>query len=336
MIDEKSNIEFFRQIFGGSWVTQGIWVAAELGIADLLVDGPHTAEELAKRTNTHHDALYRVMRALASIGIFTPDETQRFSLTPLSDLLRSDVQGTQRSFAIMMGGEFHAAWGKLLHSVRTGEPGFNKRFGVPFFQYMTEHPERHGIYDAAMTGVHGGETDPMLDAYDFGAFGFVVDVGGGNGLTLAAILNRHPAIQGILFDLPAVAERARSTISQSGMSDRIRIEGGDFFSSVPEGGDGYLLRHIIHDWQDSDAISILRRCREVMSPGGRVLVVEMIVPPGNEPGFGKWLDLMMLLVAGRERTKEEYRQLFSEAGLVMTCVVPTASDVSIIEGVRAP
>jgi hypothetical protein len=234
-------MEFFRQMFGGSWITQAIWVAAELGIADLLADAPQTAEELAKKAKTHSGALYRVLRALASVGIFAQDEALRFSLTPLAGLLRSDAPGTQRSFAIMMGGEFHAAWGELLHSVRTGEPGFQKRFGVPFFQYMTGHPERHGIYDAAMTGVHGRETEPMLDTCDFDAFKAVVDIGGGNGLQLEAILNRHPAIQGVLFDLPAVADRARSSILRSGVSGRMRIEGGDFFSSVPAGADAYVL-----------------------------------------------------------------------------------------------
>jgi len=335
MNDNGSNLEFYRQMFGGSWITQGISVAAELGIADLLADGPMTVEELATKTNTHSGALNRLLRALASVGVFAQDGGLCFSSTPLSDLLRSDIPGSQRSFAIMMGSEFHATWGELLHSVQTGEPGFHKRFGAPFFEYMTEHPERHAIYDEAMTGVHGRETDPMLDAYDFGAFRTVADIGGGKGLLLAGILNRHPAIQGVLFDLPAVADRARSTISRSGLAERIRIEGGDFFASVPAGADAYVLRHIIHDWQDPEAIAILRQCREAAAPDGKVLVVEMVIPPANEPGFGKWLDLMMLLVAGRERTKEEYSLLFSEAGLAMTRIIPTASDVSIIEGVPA-
>jgi hypothetical protein len=336
MNDEKSHMEFFRQIFFGSWITQGIWVAAELGIADLLAEGSCTAGELAKKTHTHGGTLYRLLRALASVGIFAQDEQGRFSLTPLAGLLRSDVAAFHRSLAIMMGGEFHAAWGELLYSVRTGEPGFQKRFGMPFFQYMTEHPGRHAIYDAAMTGVHGEETEPMLDAYDFAAFRTIVDIGGGNGLVLSAILNRHPAIQGILFDLPAVADRARSTLSGSDVTDRIRIEGGDFFSSVPSGADAYVMRHIIHDWEDSEAIAILRQCQEAMSSDGKILVVETVIQPGNEPSFGKWLDLMMLLVAGRERTKEEYSRLFAEAGLKVSRIIPTALEVSIIEGVRAP
>lgn len=330
-----AGIDFYKQVFGGSWITQGIWVAAELGIADLLAQGPLTADELASRTNTHSAALYRVLRALAGLGIFEENGNGQFSLTPLAELLRSDVPGSQRSIAIMMGDEFYAAWGELLHSARTGEPGFHKRYGVPFFRYMEDHPDRHRIYDGAMTGVHGGETDPMLDAYDFSPFRTVVDVGGGNGLVLASILSRHPAVQGILFDLPAVADRARSTISGNGVSDRIRIEGGSFFSGVPAGADAYVLRHIIHDWEDQDAIAILRECRKAVAPDGKILVVEMVIPSGNEPSFGKWLDLMMLLVAGRERTKEEYSRLFSEAGLKLTRVIPTASDVSVIEGTRA-
>jgi hypothetical protein len=236
----------------------------------------------------------------------------------------------------MMGGEFHAAWGELLHSARTGEPGFHKRFGMPFFQYMREHPERHSFYDAAMEAVHGSETEPMLDAYDFSVFRTVVDIGGGNGSVLAGILRRHPTVQGILFDLPAVAERTRSSLAVSSLADRIRIESGDFFSAVPVKADVYVLRHILHDWLDPDAVAILHNCREAMAAGSKLLVVEMVIPPGNEPSFGKWLDLMMLLVAGQERTEKEYRRLFSAAGLEMTRVIPTESDVSIVEGVRAP
>lgn len=335
MTDNQSRMEFFKQMFGGSWITQGIWVAAELGIADLLIDGPRTAGELAEKTHTHGNALYRVLRALASVGIFAEDAHGRFSLTPLADLLRTDASASQRSFAIMMGAEFHGAWGELLHSVRTGEQGFEKKFGVPFFQYMTERPERGKIYDAAMTGVHGGETEPMLDAYDFSPFQTVIDIGGGNGLVLAAILQRHPTIKGILFDLPAVADRARSIISGAGLSDRCQIVGGDFFSSVPVGGDAYVMRHIIHDWDDDEAIAILRNCREAMNPEGRILVVETVIPPGNEPCFGKWLDLMMLVVGGCERTEEQYRRLFSEAGLKLNRIVPTALEISVIEGMCA-
>jgi hypothetical protein len=224
--EQKASIEFFRQMFGGAWITQGLSVAAELGIADLLAEQPCTAQELAGKCGADADALYRLLRALAAVGVFAEDEHGRFALTPLAELLRSDVAGSQRAMAIMMGAELHAAWGELLQSVRTGEAGFQKRFGKHFFQYMEERPDRHLIYDAAMEAVHGMETEPMLDAYDFSTFGTVVDIGGGNGSTLCGILRRHPAIQGILFDLPAVAERSRSGFVGSSVADRLRIQGG--------------------------------------------------------------------------------------------------------------
>ncbi len=333
MTQAQPSHQLLKQMIGG-WITQAIHVAADLGIADFLAEEPQTAEELAQQTNTHGGALYRVLRALATVGIFAEDTDRRFSLTPLAECLRSDVPGSLRAFGIMMGAEFYQSWGELLYSVQTGEQGYQKRFGVPFFQYMTERPERHAIYDAAMM-VHGiFETEPMLDAYDFSAFRTVVDVGGGHGRMLAAILNRHPAVEGILFDLPAVADRSRTIISDLGLSERCRIVGGDFFSSVPA-ADAYVLRHIVHDWDDKDAVAILRNCRDAMNPGGRVLVVETVIPPLNEPCFGKWLDLMMLIVGGRERTEDQYRRLFQQAGLTLRRIVPTAHEVSVIEGVRA-
>ncbi len=330
-IDIQSSKRLIELTIGG-WFTQAIYVAAELGIADLLIEGPRTAGELAEDTNTHSGALYRVLRALASAGVFTEDEECRFSLTPLAENLRSDVPNSLRSFGIMAGAEFYQSWGNLLYSVRTGRQGFDKTFGKPFFQYMTEHPDRHAVYDAAMM-VHGiAETEPMLDAYDFSAFETVIDVGGGNGLMLAAILNRHPSIKGILFDLPTVVDRAKATISDLDLSDRCQIVGGDFFTSVPS-ADVYVLRHIIHDWDDEDAVSILRNCRNAMNPEGRVLLVETVIPPMDEPCFGKWLDLMMLIVGGRERTEEQYRQLLPQAGLELNRIISTAHEISIVEAV---
>ncbi len=333
MAQTQSSQRLQSQMIGG-WIQQGLYVAAELGIADLLAEAPRTAEELAAHTNTHSGALYRVLRALASVGIFAEDVQGRFTLTPLADSLRSDVPESLRSFGIMTGAEFYQSWGSLLYSVRTGEPGFQERFGAPFFQYMTEHPERHAIYDDAMM-IHGiAETEPMLDAYDFSAFQTVADIGGGNGRMLAAILDRHPTVEGILFDLPAVVGRSRATIAELGLSERCQIVGGDFFTSVPA-ADAYVLRHIIHDWDDAEAVSILRNCCEAMNSGGRILVVETVIPPLNEPCFGKWLDLMMLIVGGRERTAEEYERLFAQAGLTLSRIVPTTHEVSIVEGVRA-
>lgn len=336
MAGAQSGAQFFQQVFGGSWITQGIWVAAELGIADLLSDGPRSAADLAEQTHTHRDSLYRVLRALAGVGVFAQDAEDRFSLTPLSDSLRTNGSLSQRPFGIMMGAEFHQAWGELLHNVRTGEPGFQKRFGQAFFEYMTERPHRHSVYDAAMGAFGLTETQAVLDAYDFGAYRTVVDVGGGSGVFLTALLSRYPEVRGTLFDLPAVADRARAAAPpESGLNGRLRVEGGDFFASVPPGADVYVMQHIIHDWQDPEAETILRNCWSAMTPGSRVLLVEIVIPPADTPSFGKWLDLMMLLVNGRERTEEEYRRLFSAAGLQLTGVIPTDSDVSIIEGVQA-
>ena len=333
--ESQSGLKFYQQVFAGAWITQAVSVAAELGIADLLAGRPLRVEELAEQSGAHAGALYRILRALASVGVFAEEAGHRFALTPMADLLRTDAAGSQRAYAIMMGGEFQATWGELMHSARTGEPGFQKRFGKPFFEYMTEHADRHGIYDAAMTVVHGAETEPMLDAYDFSAFRTVADIGGGKGLMLAGLLKRHSGVQGILFDLPAVADRAHASISSLGLQDRCRIEGGDFFQAVPQGVDAYLLRHIIHDWEDADAVRILRNCREAMNGDGRVLVVEMLIPQGGASGFSKWLDLMMLLVGGRERTREEYSALFASAGLKLNRVIPTTSEICILEGVRA-
>jgi SAM-dependent methyltransferase len=327
--------QMLNRMIVGSWVTQAIYVAAEIGIADILAAGPRTAEELARGLRMDGPSLYRVLRALASIDIFREDGEGRFSLTPMGKLLESDAPGSKRSLARMAGAEFYRSWGGLLPSLKTGGAAFDEVFGKPFFHYMSANPDRWRIYDDAMTGVHDSETIPVLDAYDFTPFETIVDVGGGNGLALAAILRRHPGIRGVLFDLPAVADRAREVVAGAGVSDRCRIEGGDFFDSVPSSGDAYLLRHVIHDWEDGEAIAILKNCRDAMQPGGRVLVVETVIPSGNEPCFGKWLDLMMLVVGGRERTREQYGDLFSAAGLRLTRVVPTAHEVSVIEGVRA-
>jgi SAM-dependent methyltransferase len=335
MDGSETTEQMLNRMIVGSWVTQAIYVAAEIGIADLLAAGPRTADELARETGTNGASLYRVLRALASVDIFREDDEGRFSLTPLGKLLSSDAPGSKRSLARMAGAEFYRSWGGLLSSVETGSAAFDKVFGKPFFHYMNANPDRWRIYDDAMTGIHDSETIPVLDAYDFASFRTVVDVGGGNGLVLASILGRHPGMRGVLFDLPAVANRAEMSMAGSVESDRCRVVGGDFFSSVPSSGDVYLLRHVIHDWEDGEAVTILRNCRDAMQPGGKVLVVETVIPSGNEPCFGKWLDLMMLVVGGRERTREQYVELFSAAGLQLTRVVPTDHEVSVIEGVRA-
>lgn len=333
MIDDQSTKHTLNHMIFGFRISQAIYVAAELGIADLLIEGPRTAEDLAEQTRTHSEALYRLLRALASVGIFAEDTHRLFSLTPLAENLRSDLSDSQRSFAMMAGAELYQAWGDLLYSIQTEKPAFTKRFGMPMFQYLAVNPERGKLFDAAMTGLHSGETAPMIDAYDFSQFQTVVDIGGGNGLVLAAVLNRHAALHGVLFDMPDVVERARLNIVSAGLSDRCQVVGGDFFASVPAGGDAYVMRHILHDWDDDEAVAILRNCRKAMLPGGKVVVVESVIPPGNEPSLGKWLDLSMLVShSGRERTKEQYRRLFAEAGLTLHRIISTTVETSMIEG----
>jgi len=321
-----------NQLIRGYWTTQAIFVAAELGIADMLSDGPKHPDELGQMAGVHGDMLYRVLRALASIGIFTEDSEGRFALTALAATLCGD--SGQRAYARLHGQELYQSWGKLLDAVRTGDAGFVRAYGMPAFEFFSRNPDRGAVFDKAMTGHHGPEADPMLDAYDFSVFNQLVDVGGGNGSLLMAILKRHQSMQGVLFDLPRVVERAQDGI-KSEFQARFRSVGGSFLESVPSGGDAYLLRHVLHDWRDEDSRAILQNCRSAMREDGKVLVVEIVVPAGNDPSFAKWMDLMMVTYGGKERSEKQYRKLFGEAGLQLTRVVPTKAGISVIEGVRA-
>jgi SAM-dependent methyltransferase len=321
------------QMITGYWVSQALYVAAKLGLADLLADGPRTADDLARATATQARALYRLLRALASVGVFAEDDRHRFALAPLGDCLRGGVPGSKRSMAITSGEEHYRAWGELLYSVQTGRPGFDKLYGMPIFDYLARHPEQAKLFDETMVGVHGRETGPMIEAYDFSGIGVLADVGGGNGSLLTAVLRAYPSLKGILYDLPHVAERARANFAAAGLADRCQAIGGSFFDSVPAGADAYLLRHIIHDWDDERSTRILRNIHRVLPDGGRLLVVESVIPPGNEPSFAKLLDLTMLVLpGGEERTREEYERLYAGAGFRLTRVVPTDADVSVIEG----
>jgi hypothetical protein len=230
----------------------------------------------------------------------------------------------------------YQSWSKLLDAVRTGDAGFVQAYGVPAFDYFSTHASRGSVFDKAMTGHHGPEADPMLDAYDFSEFTELVDVGGGNGSLngslLTAILKRHPRMRGVLFDLPRVVDRAGPAIEAAGLRERCRIVAGDFLESVPGGADAYLLRHVVHDWRDEDAAIILRNCRNALKTGGKVLVVEIVVPAGNDPSFAKWMDLMMVTYGGKERSEKQYRELFAQAGLKLTRIVPTKAGISVVEG----
>jgi hypothetical protein len=317
----------------GFQMTQCLSAAAHLGLADLLAEGPRTPADLAEATATHERSLYRLLRGLASVGVFAEDDQGRFGLTPLGECLRADVPGSMRSAAITVGEEFYRAWGELLHSVRTGRTAFEHVYGEPIFDYLASRPREAKLFDDLMVSVHGAETAAMLDVFDFSHFGTLFDVGGGNGSLLMATLQRHPALKGVLFDRAHVVERARPYIEAAGLSGRCTTVAGSFFEAVPPGGDAYLLRHIIHDWDDKKSLTILRNCRSVMSAHGRLLLVESVIPPGNEPFGGKLLDLTMLVIpGGMERTEAEYRELLAAAGFRLERVVPTRAEVSVIEG----
>jgi hypothetical protein len=317
------------RLVSGYWYTQTISVAAKLGLAEHLKDGPRSAQELAQATETNPRALYRLLRALASIGIFA-EQQGRFVLTPLAECL---LDPSTKAMATVRGEFQYRAWGELFSSVQSGKSAFEKVYGQPIFDYFAEHPETGKLFDQAMTGVHGRETEAMLEAYDFTGIRTLADIGGGNGSVLTAMLRRYSAMQGILFDLPGVVERARANIETVGLVGRCQVVAGNFFESVPAGADAYLMRHIIHDWDDDKSITILRNCRRAMSQGGKLLVVEGVVPPGNEPSVSKFFDLaMMVLPGGMERTEDEYRQLLEASGFRLTRIVPTRTWVSVIEG----
>lgn len=319
----------------GAWIAQSISVVAKLGTADALADGPRHVSELAAMANVHAPSLYRLLRTLASFGIFAEDEDGRFRLTPLADPLRSDAPDSVRAYAIMLGEEWvWRAWGNALHSVQTGESAFEYTFGVDPWEYLAARPEASAIFDAAMTSRSGRDNDAVAAAYDFSGCERIVDVAGGRGSLLAAILRAYPALHGTLFDQPHVAPGAQEYLAAAGLADRCDVVAGDFFASIPPGADAYLLKRVIHDWDDERAVRILRHCREAMPPTGRLLVIETVIPPGNGPSIGKVLDLQMLVhQGGKERTEAEYRALLTDAGFDLTQVVPTSSALSLIEGV---
>ncbi|MBM4068586.1 MAG: methyltransferase [Planctomycetes bacterium] len=333
---ESTPQEQISRMLTGYWLSQALYVAAKLGLADLVKAAPRSAPELATATGTHTRALYRLLRALASVAVFAEDEQQRFRLTPMAECLL-DAPGSQRALAIMSGEEHFRAFGDLLYSVQTGEPAFDRLMGAPVFDFLQAHPEQARIFDEAMTGVHGRETAAMLEAYDFSGVRVLADIGGGSGSVVSAILKKYTQMHGILYDLPAVIERAAPRLAAAGLANRCQAIGGSFFASVPIGANVYLMRHIIHDWDDDNCRLILHNIRQVLPDHGRLLVVESVVPPGNDPSFGKLLDLAMLVIpGGEERTAEEYRKLFHATGFELTRILPTTADVSVIEGKKFP
>ncbi len=319
----------------GSWISQMIYAAAKLELADRIGGGSRSVAELAVATGSHARSLYRLLRGLASLGVFSEDEPGVFSSTPLAATLRRDSVDSKWAQAVMMGEEHFAAWGDIVESVRTGETAFDRLYGKPIFDYLAEHPEKARLFDAAMTSIHGHETRAMLEAFDLSDIKTFADIGGGNGTNMIGVLNKYPDMNGILFDLPHVTARAEENLKRSGLSDRCRIVGGDFFGSIPGGADVYFMRHIIHDWDDDRSERILRNVAAAAAEGAKLLVVEHVLPKGNEPSFGKLLDInMLLLPGGVERTADEFTRLYESAGFRLTRVVPFSGDLSVVEGVK--
>jgi hypothetical protein len=321
------------QLVFGKCVAMAISVAAKLRVADLLADGPQSVAELAAATKAHAPSLYRLLRALASVGVFAELDDGRFTLTPMGEYLRTGVKGSLRGVADYCGSDWSwRAWGQLLDSVRTGRTAFDTVFGEPVFDHLAKHPDESAVFNEGMTGFSSNIAPAVAEAYDFAAFKTVVDVGGGHGVLLTTILRTHPGVAGIVFDAPHVASGAEDAIREAGLAGRCRAVGGDFFRGVPAGGDAYLMKHIIHDWPDDRAATILRNCREAVNPGGKLLLVELVLGSGNASDLGKILDLEMLVIAsGRERTEAEYRELLAKAGWRLTRVLPTRSPAQLVE-----
>ena len=316
-----------------NWISQAIYVACKLEIADRLAGGPCSIDDLATACDCDADSLFRVLRALSSIGIFEETQDRCFGLTSQAEYLKTDSSESLRPLALLMGSEIYHTFGHLLHSVKTGEIAFDAVYGQPYFDYLSDHPEAAAVFDAAMSSSHGHKSEAIIDAYNFSDFPLIADIGGGNGSTLAAILERNPNSRGVLFDLPHVVERARQQFESCGLAERCSFVGGNFFDSIPAGADLYLLRHILHDWNDERAQQILTNCANAMSRDSHLVAVDGVIPPGNDPMGTKLLDLtMMLIPGGRERTKVEFQTIYEKAGLKLERILPTQHEISLIEG----
>lgn len=325
------------QLAFGALLSQALYVAARVGVADLLAEKPLHTRELAAATNTDERALYRVLRSLASAGVFSEVDPKVFALTPTASLLRSDVPNSMRNGIIFMGEEWHwRVWGNMIESLQTGKSAWGTVHGVEVFDYFAANPEQYEIFNRAMTDMSVSTAPSVVEAYDFSGIETLADVAGGHGFLLSQVLKANPKMKGVLFDVPAVIAGAGALLEKEGVAARVETVSGSFFESIPANADAYMMKHIIHDWNDEDSIRILRNINAVMKPDGRVLIVETIVPEGNEPHFSKIMDLEMLVSpGGMERTIEEYRELLAAAGLRLNRIVPTRSPFSIVEAVRA-
>ncbi|MCP3954232.1 MAG: methyltransferase [Desulfobacterales bacterium] len=315
----------------GKWISKPVYVAAELGIADMLSEGPKSIEALAQESQSHAPTLYRVMRALASVGIFFEAEDNRFELTPMAECLQT---GAMRSIALLFNSDWSdKAWGYFLDSVKTGETAFEKAHGMPVSDWLEVNPQAAEVFNEANAVKAANSHRVIVEAYDFSGIRKVTDVGGGLGALMADVLVANPSIEGIVADTAPVIQAAQKTICARGLEKRCQVIECDFFKRVPVGSDAYLLSNILHDWSDEQCRIILKNCRRAMKKESRLLVVEMVIPPGNDPSIAKLLDLEMLVTTGgRERTKAEFKRLFESAGFALSRMIPTNESVWVIEG----
>lgn len=325
------------QLITGHWVAAAVYAAAKLRLADHLQDGPKTSDQLAQAVGGHPSSIYRVMRALATLGVFQESDGKRFSLTEVGQLLRSDHPQSMRSMALFQGAEPHwKGWGSFLYSAQTGKPAFEHVHGRPFFEYCKTDREFAEAFNGAMTAMSATLTEPICDEYDFSGIRRLVDVGGGHGYLLSRILKHYPQLSGVVFDLPEVVEGAKKTIAREGLSERCEVAGGSFFESVPS-GDAYIAKNIIHDWDDEHALKILKNMRQAMTGKGKVLLVEIVITPQTSRTMGVMIDLEMLHAThgGRERTRDEFKALFGSAGLALHRVIELRSGINVLEAVAA-
>lgn len=332
MTTDESLATEVRRLVEGYQVSQAVHVAATLRIADGLAEGARASDELAEATGTHPPSLYRLLRALASVGVLRELDGRCFELTPLGECLRSDTPDSIAGWAAFIGRPYYwQAWAGLLHSIRTGENAFQHVHGTDVWTYRSTRPEESAIFDEAMTSLSRRSNAAVLAAYDFGRFQTLADVGGGKGALLAAVLAANPKLRGVLFDQPHVVSGAHALLESAGVVDRCRLVAGSFFESVPNGCDAYVLRAVIHDWDDSDSIRILEAVRRAIADIGTLLLIERVVAPANEGRDAKFSDLNMLVGAGgRERTPKEYAALLHRAGFSLTRMIP-AGVYSVLE-----
>ena len=329
------------QLATGHYLSRALLLAVKLGIAELLKNGPKHYQELATATGTHEPSLKRVMRLLASAGVFAEGEDGQFTLTPVGECLQSGVPGSSRAMVGLFASDrIQECWKHLEYCVRTGNPEFRGRGVSNIFEDPSRTPEDEANFDAAMADITRYTAIAVAAAYDFAGFRTLVDVGGGNGTLLAGILKANPSVHGIVYDQPAAVQRAAILINENQLADRCRAIGGDFFKEVPAGGDAYLLKHVIHDWDDTRAVAILRNCHRVMQPEGKLLIIEAVYPPQIDQSIesrgAATNDVnMLVMTGGRQRSESEFRALYQAAGFTLTRIVPTGVRFAIIEGLPA-